>query len=179
MYLHPPKSPTRNLGGILDIPLLQLPSSQSTSIWLPSPKCLKLALCTPLTSITFASILFQAVFVSWTNVVTYLGSLPPITPKSRSICVSPVLRTPQWLVHHFQEEAQTHYCSIVLNSHGFVTAYLYSCISLHFPIPCAPAILNRLYFLEWTAFLHAYRCLHMLFPLSQECLLSPFTSVFL
>lgn len=142
MYLHPPKSPARNLGGILDSSLLHLLSSQSTSIWLPSPKCLKLALCIPLTSITFASILFQAVFVSWTNVVTYLGSLPPITPKSRSVCVSLVFTTPQWFVHHFQEEAQTHYCRIVLHSRGLVTAYLSGLISLHFPTHCAPALLN-------------------------------------
>lgn len=78
--------------------------------------------------------------------ITYLGSLPPVTPQSRSVCVSLVLTTPQWLVHHFKEEAQIHDCSIMLNSHGLVTAYLSGLISLHFPIPCAPAILNRLYF---------------------------------
>lgn len=41
---------------------------QSTSIWLPSPKYLKLAFSIPFTSSSFPSILFQAVFVSWTNV---------------------------------------------------------------------------------------------------------------
>lgn len=53
----------------------------------------------------------------------------------------------------------------MVNSHGFITASLSSLFSLYFPTPCAPAILHFLRFPEWTTFLRAYKCLHMLFPL--------------
>lgn len=95
-----------------------LVSSQLAGIWLPSPECLKLALFTRFASGTFTSVLFQVVFVSWTHAVTCLGFLPSVTPQSRYVRVCPVIKNPQWLPHHPQEEVQTHYFSTMVNSHG-------------------------------------------------------------